>query len=350
MDPEAIQACALTCKFWHVVARRHIFRVIVLRSWTQLQQFVSLVVGDGNIVGWVRRVRLCGSLPPIDKSSAGQVITSDWRMRDRWVYYFPYALAPLRDQSSTSALPFNIKILELFDFGHVTGIVEDCEWFAFWLRHLPWLENVEDLYVHSCELASNGLGAIASCFPRLRKVGLANVDVTGHNHVIMLGYSESPPTETDEERLENIRLDCEVLGLDFEVIARKFIRTNGVIYWVPYRWPRIEEVYVNHAHSEYTMLDIMTLNSWMHPPYLEKCLRRLELSPNIDIDGVADFLNTLGPSPVLEHLRMWVHCDVAYCMSRLSAAFLWLAYLHSSEKARYQLLSFYQPQVHSSTW
>lgn len=317
MSPETIQACALTCRFWHVIAQPHVFRAIVLRSWTRLQQFVSVVANDNRVIGWVQRVRICGSLPPIDKSSAGQALPSDWGARDRWIYYFPYVLAPLRNQSSSQTL--NIRTIELFDFGHVTGLVEDCEWFAFWLRHLPWLQRVENLFLHSCELASNGLAAIASCFPRLRRVGLTNVDLTRSNHAIMLQYSETPPMETEEEMLQIIRESCNKLGLDFETWSRKRIRPNGVIYWVPYKWPQIEELYVNHTRSEYTMLNLISLSSWFHPPYLEKSLRCLELSDMIDVKSVADVLKTLGPSPVLEHFRMWVGCDLYIRTSYLPA-------------------------------
>lgn len=352
IDPETIQSCALTCKFWHAIARRHIFRAIVLKSWAQLQEFVSLVLDDKSIIRLVRRIRLWGSLPPFDKSTAGQVLPPDWGVQDRWIYYFPYALASLRvcDQPNKDPQTFNVKTLELFDFGHVSGAVEDCEWFGFWIRHLPWLTNVENLYLHSCELASNALGAIVSCFPRLRRVGLTNIDLTGNNHAIMLQYSESPPTDTEEQRLERLKKACKHFGLDFEMMARTRIRPNGVVYWVPHTWPQIEVLYVNQARSEYTMPDIAFFDSWLHPPSVAKSLRRLELSRKIGMGGVARLLNSLGPSPVLEHLRMWVGCVVSIRAYLSTVRLLWLTYIRISGTLQIRPLSLYQPQVYSSTW
>ncbi|KAK7685022.1 hypothetical protein QCA50_011857 [Cerrena zonata] len=325
-SPETILACSLTCKVWSNVARRHMFRVIILKSWNQLQRFTSLVIDDKNVIGWVRRVRLCGSLPPFDKTSAGKELPPEWGVRDRWIYYFPYSLAPrIRDKTSITYQPFNIRILELFDFSHISGAVEDCEWFGFWIQHLPWLENVDTLYLKSCEMASNAMVAIGRSLPRLRRVGLTNCDFTSKNHATVTDLSSSPSSIlNDEESLKLFSEMCARNGQDVNEVLRDRIPRNGVKYTLMYPAPFIESLYVNNMSSQYMCTDLHSLYGWIMPNYIKHSLRTLDLSAELDLKMTAWFINELGSSPGLQHLRIWFPCDVGllerfgYCFSKLT--------------------------------
>lgn len=306
---DTIRACALTCKAWHRVARRHVFRVIILRSWDKLQEFVSLALQDAAIMGWVQRVRLCGSLPPLDKTSSGMEIPSDWGTQDRWIYYFPYSLAPhIQDAERRNQQPFNIKILEIFDFGHVSGAVEDCEWYAFWIQHLPWLNSVHTLYLKSCELASNALTAIVCSLPQLRNVGLTNVDLTTKNHAFV-----SPRATTLEEReLEDqrtLKLFEEMVkkeGGDWEALLRQRVVPNGVEYVVAH-WPPppLESIYVNNSSTQYAPLRLARLDSWAEGVWVRKTLRSLGICTGVDVPSLAYYLRDLKFSPALQNLNIW---------------------------------------------
>ncbi|KAK7682435.1 hypothetical protein QCA50_014640 [Cerrena zonata] len=309
-SPETIRACSLTCKTWNKVARRHIFRAITLKCADELESITSLVINDKDIIGWIQRVRLYGSLTPLDKETAGKTLPPDWGIQDRWIYKFPSSLASrIRDKTHESYQPFNVKIFELFDFSHLSGAVEDCRWFAFWIYHLPWLENVEKLYLKSCEMPSNAMAAIAYSFPRLRKVGLTDVDFTANDHAIIEHISA--PYNPTEEELQNQRLAmCAHLGVTMDELMSSRIPRNGVKYIAIHPPPAIESLYLNRTTTQYEWFDLMTLYTWIHSSVVARSLRSLELSKWLNIDTVAHFLNRLGPSPSLEHLTIWVACNV----------------------------------------
>lgn len=259
-------------------------------------------------------MRLCGSLPPFDKASAGKELPPNWGIQDRWIYYFPYLLSPrIRDKTSDSYQSFNIKIFELFDFAHLSGAVEDCEWFAFWIRHLPWLENVETLYLKSCEMPSNAMAAITCSFPRLRRVGLTNVDFTANNHSLLHDLSSSARLATEEEVLEVFAKMCADHGKDFNELVKKRLPRNGVVYTAMHPPPPLESMYINNQFSQYAMLDLVLLDSWILPRVVAKSLRSLELSRAVEIFSIAELINYLGPSPILENLTLWVGYGIGLC-------------------------------------
>lgn len=255
-------------------------------------------------------MRLYGSLPPLDKESAGTTLPPDWGIRDRWIYKFPHSLVPrIRDQTHESYQSFNVKIFELFDFSHLSGAVRDCEWFAFWIRHLYWLENVEKLYLKSCEMPSNAMAAIAHAFPRLRRVGLTDVDFTAKDHAIIEDLTKTyEPTEEDTQN--QLAETCSHLEVTTDEPVRRRIPRNGVKYIIIHPSPAIESLYLNRTTMQYEWLDLLTLCTWIDPPVIARSLRSLKLSKWLNIDTVAYFLNQLGPSPSLEHLTIWVACNI----------------------------------------
>ncbi|KAK7685021.1 hypothetical protein QCA50_011856 [Cerrena zonata] len=313
-SPDTIRACTLTCQVWYKAARPHIFRVIVLKRWEDLQRFSSLAINDESVLGWVQRVRLCGSLPPLDRSSAGQELPADWGVRDRWIYYFPYLLAPrIRDKTNHNDPTFNIKILELFDFSHISGAVEDCEWFAFWVLHLSWLKNVETLYLKSCEMASNAMTALAHSFPQLRNVGFTHVDLTSKNHAgINVALQPSLPFYLTEETITQQQMGGELALPDQKFVHRCCgpARENGVDYTIIHPAPRIESIYINNETSEYTWLDLNRLYGWMVPYNAAKYLKSMELSAVVELCSISKFITELGSSPCLQHLSLWIGCDI----------------------------------------
>lgn len=316
-SPETIRACALTCKAWNKVARRHIFRVVILRSSEQLDRLKTQMLDDKQVIGWVQRVRLCGSLPPFDKASAGKELPAGWAIQDRWLYLFPYDLSErIRDKTSESYQPFNIRIFELFDFAHLSGAVEDCQWYKFWIQHLLWLESVETLYLRSCEMPANAMTALVYCFPRLRRVGLTNVDFTAKNYVPFRPISCSYASE--EETLKCFAMICARNGVDFQEALRKRIPRNGVEYVGIHPPPKLESLYVNNYPSQYTDLNLSALSGWIFPHPTRENLRSLKISCQVELASIARLIDNLGPSPVLEHLWLWVAFSVGLCMSLVS--------------------------------
>lgn len=262
-------------------------------------------------------MRLCGSLPPFDKASSGKEFPANWAIQDRWLYLFPYHLSErIRDKASPSYQPFDIGVLELFDFTHLSGAVEDCEWFRFWIQHIPWLENVETLYLRRCEMSANAMAALAHCLPRLRRVGLTHVDFTAKNYVPFMPISS--PYVSEEAVMKICTEICARNGVDFQMIMRKRVPRNGVEYTSIHPAPKLDSFYVNNYLSGYTDLSFHLLSGWLDPCNVIGSLRSLKLSSDLKLMSIAEFIRQMGPSPNLEYLWLWVGFSVSLRKSFLS--------------------------------
>lgn len=58
--------------------------------------------------------------------------------------------------------------------------------------------------------------------------------------------------------------------------------------------------------ANYSAFDFSFLQDWLYPPYLAESLQYLHIGSDIIWDFVAQFIASLGASPVLHTLRMSV--------------------------------------------
>lgn len=161
----------------------------------------------------------------------------------------------------------------------------------------------------------NAMAALAHPFPRLRRVGLTNVDFTSKNYALFRRQSSS--SLSDKESLNAFAEICALHGIDFEEAMCHRILGNGVEYTGIYPIPELQSFYVNNHSSQYAELDLVLLDGWFPSSGAATTLRSLELSAGVEFFSVADFINDIGSSPVLEHLRLWVGCRVGSCKSLL---------------------------------
>lgn len=167
--------------------------------------------------------------------------------------------------------------------------------------------------VKNCEMSANAMAVFAHCFPRLRRVELTNVDFSAKNYAAFrctrLTY------KSEEETLKEYAKQCARKGIDFQEAMHKWVPRNGVEYTSPHPAPSLEYFYVNNHSSEYKELNLSLLACWFTPHCATQNLRSLELSAGVDFFSIAYFISEMGPSPVLEHLTLWVGCDVGACKS-----------------------------------
>lgn len=297
-SPKTLRACALTCKVWREAARHHIFRSIVLRNYGDLRALAADLVRQTDIGGWVHKIRLCGSLPPSDDEAYAEGFTQTIIDRDRWIYWFP---------SVFGIRPLNVKILELFNFAHLSPERKDLEAFSRWTSELSKLPSVEVLNFRQCEMAPLAMTAIVRALPRLTQVGLNEVDLTVPGTASIEDLSSSKPFLLTYVVRKEVAARK---GLPVESVAKDFDVSVKYKLLQPKR--PLQSLYIDNTFGRYRMLQLSWLFGWADSADISSSLKELHLGPGIDMRSVSTFITDLGTSPSLEHLNMYVGCDTEF--------------------------------------
>ncbi|KAK7685028.1 hypothetical protein QCA50_011863 [Cerrena zonata] len=301
-SPETIQACALTSKGWWAIARRHIFRAITLESCDELEELTEVMGTVKDAICWMQRVRIIGSLPPYGQRQSKQ-LPSQLAQRDRWIYDFPAKIEARRKEALihhtnlNSFYPYNVRILELFNVGHLSDVPNDCEWFGYWTSYLSLLEHVETFYSDSCEMSPNAMTAIIRSLPRVVNVSLADVNLELPNHVAIRDLTN--PTLLNEK--ENIRAQR---GLDFEEASQ-----NGVHYTIWHPPPFLKNLSVIRKRLDGPSLDLLWIYGWFSPSRVSSSIISLDLSGRVELQSIFRLLAALGPAPTLQSFGMFAGCS-----------------------------------------
>ncbi|CAL1708564.1 unnamed protein product [Somion occarium] len=290
---KTVCALALTCREWRAVARRHIFRSIVLRNEEELNKLVSIIRREKDISGYIWKVRLYGSLPASNDS--GQDFPLKLATQDSWIYQFPSVFG--------SSLP-SIRILELFNFAHLSPLQGDCQIFAGWVCGLATLQSVEVLNLKYCEMGPNCLTALVRAFSRLKSVGLREVDFTTPEEVTLLDVS----TPTSNRPIFVCRTIASRFGLPavIDILDR---RESLVKYKLFNPCPPLQSLYIDNAYAMYKPSNLGDFVYWFDPKAVSRSLISLSIGTGVDMKSVARFLTSLGSCPSLRNVNMYVSCN-----------------------------------------
>lgn len=141
-------------------------------------------------------------------------------------------------------------------------------------------------------------------------MGLTAADFTAENYSRFHDLLSPTPPVSEEVALKRLAEACARHGVDFDEVMRDYVPINDVVYEVELPPPSLESLYVNHQSSQYASFNLRYLSGWLLPREVATSLRSLEFSPKLQVWSVAEFINNLGPSPTLEHLRLWVGYDI----------------------------------------
>ncbi|CAL1708549.1 unnamed protein product [Somion occarium] len=317
-----LRDCAHTCSRWRAAALPHVFRVVTLGGRISLERLSALIHANPDIATWIRRIRFYGrSLPYQDEPLKCLVnVVED---RERWIYQFP----------STFGVPLpNLKVFELFGFARLSPRREYLEAFARWIPQLAKLESVEEFNLLRGQMCSNSMTAIVRAFPNLVKVGLGLVDFTSPNFTVLRdesvangddGEHSSPPATTGSvkaaepsEPVHAIAAEAGVLGAlpdDIEDPHSSHEDSKQPVQLPLFHPPPLLQSFsIENTKTEYPQFDLALLHDWLCPKSLNRSLKSLKISVNIDDRTLAKLISHLGASPALESLSIFTGDGIDY--------------------------------------
>ncbi|CAL1708727.1 unnamed protein product [Somion occarium] len=306
---KTLRACARTCLRWRSAARPHIFRFLKIKSPSRLNDLTALIQVDPQVAGWIQKVRLDGvSISYRDelRKRLGSVDED----KDCWIYGFPSEIGV--------PLP-SLKCLELTGFAHLSKKREDQEAFASWIRGLAELRSVVELNMVRCEMSSNGLTAIVRAFPKLVEVGFASVDFTAPNIASLRDDSSLPnPSSKQERPIKTDVPDSEAIFVDKLSIPPTLDDAKGtpasshddpplpVHYPLFHPPPLLQSFTINNVFTDLLQFDFHLVRDWLRPEILARSLKSLDIESFVDGPTLANFIASLGMSPALECLHLYV--------------------------------------------
>ncbi|CAL1708722.1 unnamed protein product [Somion occarium] len=313
-----LHACAQTCSRWRSAARPLIFRFLIIKHPNRLNDLVTLIQKDPQIAGWIQKVRLDGTSIPNDDHERTRIGTVE-EDRDCWIYEFLAKIGV--------PLP-SLARLELTGFAHLSKKREDQEAFAHWIRELVELRSVAELNMLRCEMSSNSLAAIVRAFPKLVRIGFASVDFSAPNFTTLRDESSSHIPSNEREASGNIdTLDssgspainnASVLPTFDDGVSTPPSshddRTVPVQYPLFHTPPLLSSFAVNNGNPlvYYADFDFLLLHEWLRPEILSKSLKTLDIRSDVNSPSLANFIATLGTSPALECMTLFVGNGLQY--------------------------------------
>ncbi|CAL1708545.1 unnamed protein product [Somion occarium] len=319
-----LRSCAHACSRWRAAALPHVFRVVACGR-TRLKRLSALIHANPDIATWIRRIRFYGrSLPYQDEWL--KLLMNVVEDRERWIYQFP----------STFGVPLpNLRVFELFGFARLSPRHEDLEAFARWIPQLAKLESVEEFNLLRGQMCSNSMTAIVRAFPNLVRVDLGLVDFTAPNFAVLRNESvangddgedsTTPCTLATTDAVKAVEPSTPVPAVAVEAGVLDALPDNTedphsshedskqpVQFPLFHPPPLLQSFSIENTRTEYPQFDLTLLRDWLCPKSLNRSLKSLKISVNIDDRTLAKLISDLGASPALESLSIFTGDGIDY--------------------------------------
>ncbi|CAL1708566.1 unnamed protein product [Somion occarium] len=177
-----------------------------------------------------------------------------------------------------------------------------------------------------CEMSSNSLTALVRAFPLLIRVGFASVDFSAQNSTIIREESLPPKPSSRREGSGTDIPDSETVSVNEPSVrptphdalgiplSSHDHPTLPVQYPLLHPPPSLQSFTVNNLCTDFFEFDFLLLRDWFRPEMLTKSLKSLDVSSWVDDLTLAKFITSLGTSPALECLTLWVGWGLRYYM------------------------------------
>ncbi|CAL1708487.1 unnamed protein product [Somion occarium] len=280
-DSTTFRACARTCSVWRAAARPHIFRFVHINRRSKLLQLSKLIHDDPSIASWIRKVRLEG-VPPWNTESHSKEAVLDESL-DRWILDFPATFnTPLT----------NVRILEIMYLCQSSVTLKDQRAFARWIPQLKELQSVQELNVLHGQMSPNTITALIRAFGRLVKLGLCEVNFGESNKaLVQRKYPvESPGNNSTTTSTKAVR------------IHRTWVKP--VPYPLLHPHPSLQSLFLGNEFLSDINLKLETLRRCLKSDDLSRTLSSLYIGTLIPSEYLCKFITRLGPSSMLESLKI----------------------------------------------
>lgn len=170
-DPDALQACTLTCRSWHSACRRYIYRTITLKTDSQLDKLERLLVTLPVSAHWIRKLRILAGIQTPGTLASHEDISH--KPSGLWVHEIPLIL------------PQKLKKLEAIEFIGLTRFIR--YQMTNFFPMLSSFSSVKSLSLVDCRLSLQALRLFLFALPAMTEL-----------HVHNVGWDQSQDVDDDQ--------------------------------------------------------------------------------------------------------------------------------------------------------